>query len=60
MPKYLLTNEVIATERWKLLEVNPTYSTDLTTKAKVGKSAVCTYFKFRPGVLVDTSGDFPL
>jgi len=59
MPKYLLTNEVIATELWKMLETNPAYSEDLTTKAKVGKSAVCTYFKFRPGVLVDTSGDFP-
>jgi len=59
MPKYLLTNEVIATELWKLLETNPSYSEDLTTKARVGKSAVCTYFKFRPAVLVTTAGDFP-
>jgi len=59
MPKYLLTNEVIITELWKMLETNPAYSEDLTTKATVGKSAVCTYFKFRPAVTVTAAGDFP-
>jgi hypothetical protein len=42
-----------------MLETNPASSEDLTTKAKPGKSAVCTYFKFRPGVQVTASGDFP-
>jgi len=42
-----------------MLETNPAYSEDLTTKAKVGKAAICTYFKFRPGVTVTASGDFP-
>ena len=59
MTKYLLTNEVLATERWKMLVTNSAYSEDLTTKAKVGKSAAGTYFKFRPGVEVTSSGDFP-
>lgn len=59
MPKYLLTNEVIVTELWKMLETNPAYSEDLTTKAKVGKSAVCTYLKFRPGITETVAGDFP-
>jgi len=57
--KYLLTNEVVQTEIWKLLETNPEYSTDTTTKATVGTSPQCTYFKFRPGVTVTASGDFP-
>jgi hypothetical protein len=57
--KYLLTNEVVQTEIWKLLETNPAYSTDTTTKATVGTSPQCTYFKFRPGVTVTASGDFP-
>lgn len=59
MPKYLLTNEVISTELWKMLAANPAYSENLATKAKVAKSAACTYFKFRPGVTVTASGDFP-
>jgi hypothetical protein len=59
MPKYFLTNEVISTSLWKLLETNPAYSEDITTKAKVGKSAVCTYFTFNVGVTVTTAGDFP-
>ena len=59
MPRYLLTNEVIAAELWKLLEANPAYSEDLTTKATVGTSAACTYFRFRPGVTNATAGDFP-
>ncbi|MBU1173035.1 MAG: hypothetical protein KKD44_26025, partial [Proteobacteria bacterium] len=59
MTKYLLTNEVIATELLKLLTSNPAYSEDLTTKATVGKNAVCTYFKFRPAVTVIEAGDFP-
>jgi len=54
-----LTNEVLATELWALKIINPAPSTDTTTKATVGKSAVCTYFKFRPGVTVTASGDFP-
>jgi membrane-associated PAP2 superfamily phosphatase len=57
--KYLLTNEVVQTEIWKLLETNPAYSTDTTTKATVGTSPQCTYFKFRLGVTVTVSGDFP-
>jgi len=59
LPKYLLTNEVIATGLWKMLETNPAYSEDLTTKAKVGKSAACTYFTFQPGTTVSTASDFP-
>jgi hypothetical protein len=57
--KYLLTNEVVETEIWKLLVTNPSYSTDTTTKATVGTSPQCTYFKFRPGVTVTASGNFP-
>jgi len=58
---FYLTNEVLATEIWELRrpEVGLNPSTDTTTKATVGKSAVCTYFKFRPGVTVTASGDFP-
>jgi hypothetical protein len=59
MTKYLLTNEVIVTELWKILVTNPAYSEDLTTKASPGKAAVCTYYKFRPGVDNATAGDFP-
>jgi len=59
MPKYLLTNMVIVIELWMMREVNPAYSEDLTTKATVGKSAVCTYFKFRCGVTITAAGDFP-
>jgi hypothetical protein len=59
MPTYLLTNEVISTNLWKMLETNPAYSQDLTTKAKVGKSAVCTYFQFIPATTNSTAGDFP-
>jgi len=59
MPKYLLTNEIIAAERWKMLETNPAYSEDLTSLQKAGKSAVCTYFRVLPGVTNVTSGDFP-
>jgi len=59
MPTYLLTNEVISANLWKMLETNPAYSQDLTTKAKVGKSAVCTYFQFIPATTNSTAGDFP-
>jgi len=59
MPKLLLTNEVIATERWKMLETNPAYSEDLTSLQTAGKSAVCTYFRVLPGVTNTTTGDFP-
>ena len=59
MPKYLLTNEVIAAERWKMLVTNPAYSEDLTSKQSPGKSAVCTYFRVLPGVDNATAGDFP-
>jgi hypothetical protein len=59
MPTYLLTNESISANLWKMLETNPAYSQDLTTKAKVGKSAVCTYFRFIPATTNSTSGDFP-
>jgi hypothetical protein len=57
--KYLLTNDVIETEIWNLSKTNPSYSTDTTTKATVGTSPQCTYFKLRPGVNVTASGDFP-
>ena len=59
MPKYLLTNEVIAAERWQMLETNPAYSEDLLSEQTVGKSAVCTYFRVLPGVTNATAEDFP-
>jgi hypothetical protein len=59
MPTYLLTNQVIATELWAALETNPSYSQDLTTKATVAKNIAGTYFKYRPGVTVSATGDFP-
>jgi hypothetical protein len=56
---YLLTNDVIATELWKMLETNPAYSQDITTLVTQAKNAVCTYFKYRLGVTVTVTGDFP-
>ena len=60
MPKYLLTNEVIADDSWKMLVSNPSYSEDLTSKQSPGKAAVCTNYCVRLGVDNATSGDFPV
>ena len=59
MPKLLLTNEVIQTGLWKLLETNPSYSVDTTTKATVGKNPACTYFRFIPGTTQTAASNFP-
>lgn len=59
MTRYLLTNTVLATELWAALETNPAQNQDLTTKATVAKNAAGTYFKYRPGVTVTATGDFP-
>ena len=61
MPTLRLTNTVIGTKIWELLEDNSaSYSTDLTTKVTVGKSAVGTYFRIEPGTTNATSGDYTL
>jgi len=59
VPTYLLTNEVIVTSLWKLLIDNSNPSEDLTTKASVAKSAVCSYFVFEPGNDQTVVADFP-
>jgi len=59
MPTYLLTDQVFATELWAALETNPSYSQNLTSKATVAKNAAGTYFKYRPGVTVTATGNFP-
>ena len=59
MTRYLLTSEVLATELWAALETNPAYSQNLTNIATVAKNAAGTYFKYRPGVTVTATGDFP-
>lgn len=61
MPTLRLTNTVLGTKIWALLEDNSaSYSTDLTTKVTVGKSAVGTYFRIEPGTTNSTSGDYNL
>jgi len=69
MPKYLLTNAQLKQDwsggvpygdwRGTACVTNPSYSEDLSTKAKVGKSAICTYFVFNPYRTNDVAGDFP-
>lgn len=60
MPTYLLTNEVITlAQLWKILETNPTYSQDITTKVTVAKNVAGTYFKYYVGSVNSTPSDFP-
>ena len=59
MVRYLLTSDALATELWAALETNSAYSQNLTNIATVAKNAAGTYFKYRPGVNVSATGDFP-